>query len=170
MTLRTPVIDLAERLRLARLNFNLLQRDVGDFCGVKRPAVSQWEATSHPTTPTPEHLELLAALYGVELKRFADLTRGLPWEPKPKGRNRPRSTLQERMRAAMDAAGLSHREVSTCIGVERSAVSQWVATGAALRTMPTWSNMVSFARCCKVSLDWLADDSVDLVTWLLGRR
>ena len=60
--------------------------------------------------------------------------------------------MQERIRRARRRAGLSQTELAALVGVRRSAVSDW---GSANETLPSMQNLLSIAKACRVSLEWL---------------
>lgn len=60
--------------------------------------------------------------------------------------------MQERIRRARRKAGLSQAGLADVVKVRRSAVSNWES---ATDVMPTMQNLVSIARACDVSIEWL---------------
>lgn len=60
--------------------------------------------------------------------------------------------MQERIRRARRKAGLSQAGLADLVKVRRSAVSNWES---ATDVMPTMQNLVSIARACDVSIEWL---------------
>lgn len=60
--------------------------------------------------------------------------------------------MQERIRRARRKAGLSQAGLADVVKVRRSAVSNWES---ATDVMPTMQNLVSIARACGVSIEWL---------------
>lgn len=60
--------------------------------------------------------------------------------------------MQERIRRARRRAGLSQTELAALVDVRRSAVSNWES---AYETLPSMQNLLSIAKACRVSLEWL---------------
>ncbi len=60
--------------------------------------------------------------------------------------------MQERIRRARRRAGLSQTELAALLDVRRSAVSNWEST---TETLPSMQNLLSIAKVCRVSLEWL---------------
>lgn len=60
--------------------------------------------------------------------------------------------MQERIRRARRKAGLSQAGLADVVKVQRSAVSNWESAND---VMPTMQNLVSIARACGVSIEWL---------------
>lgn len=60
--------------------------------------------------------------------------------------------MQERIRRARRRAGLSQAGLAELVNVRRSAVSNWESANDVLPSMP---NMLSIAKACRVSLEWL---------------
>ena len=60
--------------------------------------------------------------------------------------------MQERIRRARRKAGLSQAGLADVVKVQRSAVSNWESAND---VMPSMQNMVSIARACGVSIEWL---------------
>jgi len=61
--------------------------------------------------------------------------------------------IQERLRAAMDAANLNQADLARRVGLSRSAVNQ-LLQGTSKGMKP--HNLVSFARALGVRVEWLA--------------
>ena len=60
--------------------------------------------------------------------------------------------MQERIRRARRRAGLSQAGLAELVNVRRSAVSNWASANEAL---PSMQNLLSIAKACRVSLEWL---------------
>ena len=60
--------------------------------------------------------------------------------------------MQERIRRARRRAGLSQTELAALVDVRRSAVSNWESAN---ETLPSMQNLLSIAKACRVSLEWL---------------
>lgn len=63
------------------------------------------------------------------------------------------SEVAARIRQARRSAGLSQKTLSALLGVQRSAVANWEASGA---TLPSIHHLIAIAVHTEVSLDWLA--------------
>ncbi len=60
--------------------------------------------------------------------------------------------MQERIRRARRRAGLSQAGLAELVNVRRSAVSNWESANEVL---PSMQNLLSIAKACGVSLEWL---------------
>lgn len=60
--------------------------------------------------------------------------------------------MQERIRRARRRAGLSQAGLAAVVNVRRSAVSNWESANEVL---PSMQNLLSIAKACRVSLEWL---------------
>ena len=60
--------------------------------------------------------------------------------------------MQERIRRARRRAGLSQAGLAELVNVRRSAVSNWESANEVL---PSMQNLLSIAKACRVSLEWL---------------
>jgi transcriptional regulator with XRE-family HTH domain len=60
--------------------------------------------------------------------------------------------IQERIRRARRRAGLSQAGLAERVDVRRSAVSNWESAN---ETLPSMQNLLSIAKACGVSLEWL---------------
>ena len=60
--------------------------------------------------------------------------------------------MQERIRRARRRAGLSQTELAALVDVRRGAVSNWESAN---ETLPSMQNLLSIAKACRVSLEWL---------------
>lgn len=63
------------------------------------------------------------------------------------------SEVAARIRLARRNAGLSQRALATLLGVQRSAVANWEASGS---TLPSISHLLAIAAHTNASLDWLS--------------
>lgn len=68
---RASSMNLAQRLKEARMSMKLTQQDVATKLGISRPAVTQWE--SGQTAPDPTNLAKLSDIYGVPVDDLAAL-------------------------------------------------------------------------------------------------
>ena len=60
--------------------------------------------------------------------------------------------IQERIRRARRRARFSHTGLAAAFDVRRSAVSNWESAN---ETLPSMQNLLSIAKACRVSLEWL---------------
>ena len=60
--------------------------------------------------------------------------------------------IQERIRRARRRARFSHTRLAAAFDVRRSAVSNWESAN---ETLPSMQNLLSIAKACRVSLEWL---------------
>ena len=74
--------NLGERLKSSREALKLSQTTVGNFCGVSRAAVSQWE--NNVTVPTRENLEAAADILRAEPSEYQDMPEGPRYQGYPR--------------------------------------------------------------------------------------
>lgn len=67
-------------------------------------------------------------------------------------------SLHVRLKAARLHAGFTQEQVATRLGVSKSSIAQWEARDASRRTVPTYENLIKFAKMTGAPLDWLASD------------
>ncbi len=67
--------------------------------------------------------------------------------------------FRERLRRLLDRSGLNHSAFAASIGIDRSALSQLLSSGAV--RLPRAETLLAIARAHEVSLDWLLGQSQD---------
>ena len=67
--------------------------------------------------------------------------------------------FRERLRRLLERSGLNHSAFAASIGIDRSALSQLLSSGAV--RLPRAETLLAIARAHEVSLDWLLGQSQD---------